>query len=83
MAVEMIFEQDAYARSCEAEDIGKKHTKEPKAQGGEAGRAVLFRHVQQELGVEFGCCHSKSFHGAPRSASQLPSGQGRITAPRI
>ncbi len=34
----------------------------------EAGRAVLFRPVQQELGVDFGCCHGKSFHGALPSA---------------
>ena len=45
-----------------------KHAKELKAQGDEAERAVLFRPVQQELGVDLGCCHSKSFHGALPSA---------------
>ena len=67
MAVESIFEQDAYARSSEAEDIAKKRAEELKAEGEEAGSAVLFRPVQQELGVDFGCCHGKSFHGALHS----------------
>ncbi len=64
MAVEQIFEQDAYARSSEAEDIAKKRAEKLKAEGGEAGRAVLFRPFQQEPGVDFGCCHGESFHGA-------------------